>query len=66
MPQLPPVVDSSSRTHLAVCALCGWRGRTTLSKADALAQAVRHEREMHPGERRARSARDSWSRKVCR
>ncbi len=46
-------VDSSARTHLPLCDLCGWRGHITASRRRALTQAVTHERISHPGRRDA-------------
>ena len=46
-------VDSSSRTHCAICS-CGWRG-LGLSRMAALSRAADHERVVHPGDRHARA-----------
>ena len=46
-------IDSSQRTHIAICGDCGWRSQVYDAKMAARVALVRHEREQHP-RRRAR------------
>lgn len=46
-------IDSSQRTHIAICGACGWRSQVYDAKMAARVALVRHEREQHPGVERA-------------
>ena len=65
-------IDSSDRTHLAVCA-CTWRSPVYVGRAGKLAARealVRHERRAHPGDSDARiglyRATHQRPRRTCR
>lgn len=42
------LLDSSEKTHLAVCA-CGWRSPITFTRLAAATLLADHEKECHPG-----------------
>ena len=42
-----------SRTHLAICLACGWRGLPTGDHISAMRMARHHELRAHPGDKDA-------------